>query len=208
MMNVKPHLVLVGGVSASGKSTFAKKIREKFGNEKVCIVSMDSYYRPLGKMTKEEFSKVNLDTPEAINWDLLNEHVDVLLNGSEVSVPIIDFETCSIKGSSRVKPSEIIVLEGLWVLSDKSLGSKADVKVYLEIDDPTQLSRRIERDTTERNFKKEEILVTYSTHVKPMQERFVRPTRVKADLTLRQDNFDYGIDKVAERLSYPKKPPR
>ena len=63
--------MLVGGVSAAGKTTFATKIKDGLGSDKVSIIQMDSYYLPRGELSKEEFSKMNADHPKLINWSLL-----------------------------------------------------------------------------------------------------------------------------------------
>jgi pantothenate kinase-related protein Tda10 len=55
-MQAPPLLIGVAGGTASGKTTVCRIIAEKMDDERVVIISMDSFYRPL---TPEE--RANLD---------------------------------------------------------------------------------------------------------------------------------------------------
>ena len=116
---------------------------------------------------------------------------------------MLNYETCEIVGGIKLKSSDIIILEGLWALANESLNSKATLKVYIDIDDDTQLCRRIYRDVHERNRSKEEAIEKYFKQVKPMQENFVRPTIINADIVIGQNNFDIGIAAGNEKTIAP-----
>ena len=70
----KRLLVGIGGGTASGKTTVAKRIAQDLG-ERAVIIDQDSYYRNLGDITLEERRTFNFDHPDAFDWNLLLAHV-------------------------------------------------------------------------------------------------------------------------------------
>lgn len=68
---------------------------------------------------RERLNEYNFDHPDAFDFDLLYEHLDNLLEGKEVNVPIYDFTTSKRNGFTPVKPSNLIIFEGILALYDK-----------------------------------------------------------------------------------------
>ncbi len=87
--------IIIGicGASGSGKTTLATRLRDELGRDNVVIIDQDSYYKDLSHMTMSDRKKVNFDHPEAIEFDLLTEHLDSLKNKQIISKPIYDFKT-------------------------------------------------------------------------------------------------------------------
>ncbi len=87
-----PQMIGIAGGSGSGKTFVANFIKESFENfgVKASVISQDSYY-------KGGTSDTNYDVPEAIDFDLLVEHIIKLQNGCEIDMPQYDFKTHSRK---------------------------------------------------------------------------------------------------------------
>ncbi len=74
-----------------------------------------------------------------------------LKEGRTVNMPTYDFITCSrMKETVTVNPKEVVVVEGILVLTDKSLRDMMDVKVFVDADADERLIRVIYRDCIER----------------------------------------------------------
>jgi uridine kinase len=87
---MKPYVIGIAGGSGSGKSTFAKRIKEAF-DENVSLISCDNYYLPHNELTLEERAGLNYDAPEALEFELMVRHLETLKKGQAVTCPIYDF---------------------------------------------------------------------------------------------------------------------
>lgn len=184
---MQTKIVLVGGGSSSGKTyitTRAVKRLSKPGN--VTLISFDDYYKDLSNMPLEERKKQNFDNPDAFDWPLLIKHIDALKRGNPIQKPVYDFNqfTRSEKVET-IKPSEIIILEGIMALENENLRDIADLKLFIACSPERRFLRRLIRDHTERdNRPYETIIQQYFGTVKPMFDEYVEPTQVFADAIL------------------------
>ncbi|MBE5900644.1 MAG: uridine kinase [Lachnospiraceae bacterium] len=177
-------IIGVCGGSASGKTTIVKRISQHFG-EDILVINHDSYYKEHSNMTYEERSKLNYDHPSSFETDRLVRDLNALLKGEEVDVPVYDFSVHNrSKEVTHVSPKQIIVVEGILVLENKTLRDMMDVKVYVDTDADERLMRRIRRDMVERARSIDSILGQYAETVKPMHEEFVEPSKRYADIII------------------------
>ncbi len=135
-------LISITGESASGKTTLvenAVKACIKSQNSGMyTVVCCDDYYKDASEELKnaggyeELFAQgFSFDTPEAIDLELMKEHLTQLKQHKMIKSPLYDFVTCeSKKDSIEKKPAKIILNEGLYVL-DNSLLDIVDVKVFV-----------------------------------------------------------------------------
>ena len=106
-----------------------------------------------------------------LNGALLCRHLRELKAGKIIDMPTYDFITCSrMKETVVVKPREVIVVEGILVLTDKELRDMLDVKVFVDADADERLIRVILRDCVERNRTPQMVIDRYRDMLKPMHE--------------------------------------
>ena len=146
---------------------------------------MDGYYRNLAHLPMDERRQVNWDHPEAFDLDLFVSHLKQLARGEPVEKPVYDFTT-HVRSSrtERITPADVIVVDGILLFVDERVRALCDVKVFVDADPDIRLVRRIQRDMSERDRPLEEILQQYLTTVRPMQQRFVEPSKRYADIIL------------------------
>ena len=72
------------GISGSGKSYLINELSGKI-NKPVTIISMDNYYKPLELQQMDENGVVNFDLPEAIYYNKIAEHIELLRKGNTVN---------------------------------------------------------------------------------------------------------------------------
>ncbi len=125
MRSPKPFIVGIAGASCSGKSSLAGYLKEKFRDKRASIVSCDSYYRDLSKLSPSERAARNFDNPDAIESDLLILHLKTLLGRKEVLQPVYDFATHTRSAQSIcITPGELIIVEGLfWYSTGRKYGN-------------------------------------------------------------------------------------
>ena len=83
-----------------------------------------------------------------------------------------------------VYPSDVVLLEGILVFYHKEVRDMFDMKLFVDTDADTRLSRRVLRDIEHRGRDLEHVLHQYTTLVKPAFEEFCLPVRENYHLTL------------------------
>ena len=187
----------IAGGTGSGKTTVVRKIIDSLPKDEVAVLPQDSYYRDNADIPLEERLKMNYDEPASIEWSLLCRHLRELKAGKIIDMPTYDFITCSrMKETVVVKPREVIVVEGILVLTDKELRDMLDVKVFVDADADERLIRVILRDCVERNRTPQMVIDRYRDMLKPMHELYIEPSKRYADLIVPQG----GNNNVAIKL--------
>jgi uridine kinase len=197
-----PIIVGIAGGSGSGKSTVRAEIVRGLGAENVAVVDVDAYYRDLSHLPFDERVGYNFDHPDAIDIDIVAEHVDLLAKGVSVDKPVYDFvnhvRTADVVG---VAPRPIVLVEGILVLAYPFLVSRMDVKLFVDAEPDVRLARRIRRDVAERGRTVESILDMYEATVQPMHALFVEPSKKFADVVIpRGGRNDVAIQLVLALL--------
>lgn len=118
------RIVLLAGPSASGKTTTASRVRRALEERGIyChMVSLDDYYRMKDEpgFPRTESGELDLEAPEALRIDLLNEHLGALDRGEEILVPHYDFQRQRIAEEGRplrLRENEAVIFEGIHGLN-------------------------------------------------------------------------------------------
>ncbi|HLV23656.1 MAG TPA: uridine kinase [Moheibacter sp.] len=176
-------IIGIAGGTGSGKTTVVRNILKHLNTENVLVVSQDNYYKDHNELSLEERQKINFDHPRSIDFELLTRHIKQLKNGEIVEQPVYSFITHSRTDETLIThPKNVIIVEGILVLTDPALRELFDVKIFVHADSDERLIRRIQRDITERGRDLEEVLNRYRTTLKPMHEQFIEPSKSHADI--------------------------
>jgi len=192
----------IAGGSGSGKTTVARKIKEKVGVKRISFIEMDSYYRDLAHLDPAERAQYNFDHPAAFDIELFIEHLQMLKNGMPIEKPEYSFVTHSReKRTTRIFPQPVIILEGLLLFENKHVRDLIDIKTYVETPADIRFIRRLMRDVKERGRTTDSVVGQYYKTVRPMHQSFVEPTREYADIIIPwQDYNDVAVEMVIHRV--------
>jgi uridine kinase len=192
----------VAGGSGSGKTTVSQAILERVGRERIAYIQHDAYYRDRSDLPFEERTRLNYDHPDALENELLVEHLRQLRGGDTVRVPIYDFTTHTRSGETRtVSPEPVVLLEGILIFADKELRSLMDVKIFVDTDPDIRFIRRLNRDIQERGRTMDSVCKQYLETVRPMHLEFVEPSKRYADVIIPEGGFNtIAIDMVVARV--------
>jgi len=183
--DIQPVIIGVAGGSGSGKTTVVNHIVNSIGEDNIVVLEHDSYYRDLKHLPFEERTKQNFDHPSSLETELLIRHVNALMEGYSVDVPIYDFtKHIRREETEKVHPREIILIDGILIFSEKELRELMDIKLFVDTDDDIRLLRRINRDIIERERSLEGVLEQYEKFVRPMHLEFVEPSKRYADIII------------------------
>ena len=194
------YIIGIAGGSGSGKSTFARRLTEKFPDS-VSLVSCDNYYKAHDDIPLEERRLLNYDAPEALEFDLMVSHLRALKEGRAVDCPVYDFTLHNRSDKVvRIDPRPVIIVDGILILSDPALRETFDLKLYVETDADERILRRARRDMEVRGRKIDDIMAQYLNTVKPMHETHVEPSKKHADLILNGGLNPVALEVVAGRV--------
>lgn len=143
-------IIGIAGGTGSGKTTLTRQLKKQF-SEKVSVINHDDYYKRHDSLTLEERKKINYDSPDAFDTDIMVEDLKALKNGKTVHCPVYDYSVHNRTNRTQtVEPSDVIIVEGILVFQSKALRELMDIKIFVDTDADERLIRRILRDCGER----------------------------------------------------------
>lgn len=196
----KPFVIGIAGGSGSGKTTFAKRLKQRFPDQ-IAMVSCDNYYLAREEMPLEERKKQNYDSPDAFEFDLMIGQIQALKNGEDILCPVYDFTLHT--RSNEVLPiaaKPVILIDGILIFSEPKLRELMDMRIYVETDADERILRRVRRDMRERGRDLDGIIAQYLATVKPMHNTYVEPTKAYADIIINGGKNNTAYDLVKNKI--------
>ena len=169
-------IIGIAGGSGSGKTTLALRLKERFGEDEVRLISHDSYYKRHDDLPFEERCKLNYDHPDAFDNALLIYHLQELKAGRAIDCPVYDYSNHNRSDKvQHIEPAPVLIVE--------------------------RILRRLVRDVKERGRSLDSVIEQYLTTVKPMHEMFVEPSKRYADIIIPEGGHNQvALDFVMERI--------
>ena len=122
---------------------------------------------------------------------MMVDHIRALKNNVPVERPIYSFvEHTRMPETVCVKPSQVIIVDGILIFENRKLREMMDIKVFVDTDADIRLARRILRDVCDRGRTMQSVIDQYTTTVKPMHEEFVEPSKKYADVIIPEGGFN------------------
>ena len=199
---MKTLCIGVAGGTGSGKTTVADEIVRRVGPERIVIVNQDRYYHDLAHLEGHERAHHNFDHPDAIEEELLAQHLRLLKAGQPAPLPVYDFARhLRLSEIEWVDPQPVIILEGILILAIPALREVLDVKIFVDTDADLRFIRRLLRDMAERGRSVEGVVEQYLATVRPMHLEFVESSKRWADVIIPEGGFNtVALDLVISRI--------
>ena len=200
-------IIGICGGTGSGKTTVANRILESVSASEIVFIQQDSYYRNITDLPLDYRHIANFDHPDALDNDLLVNHVRRLRAGEAVELPLYDFKTHTRMNETRhVEPKPIVIVEGILIFADPRLLEQMDIKVFVDTPDDVRFIRRLRRDLAERGRTVESVIEQYIATVRPMHMQFVEPSKRHADVIIPEGghnlvSIDLLSGKIREKLA-------
>ena len=184
----------ITGGTGSGKTTILEEIKKEFSKSDIGFISQDSYYNDNGDLSFEEKNKINFDHPEAVDFDLIINHLNLLKNGKNINQPIYSFfDHNRTEKTELIEPKKIMVIEGLLILTNKKLRDLIDVKVFVDSKSNLRFKRRLNRDINERGRSEEEVIELFNKRLNEMHKLYVEPMMKYCDIII-DNNTNNSIE--------------
>jgi uridine kinase len=134
------RVVIIAGPSSSGKTTTTIKLGQRLSISGLSLVPLhvDNYYFNLDLHPKDEFGDYDFETPQALDLDLINEHLVRLISGEEVLIPFYDFKTSRRQDNvtpMQIGPNDIILIDslhGLYPPMTEDVEDERKFQLYIE----------------------------------------------------------------------------
>ncbi len=216
------RLIMIAGPSASGKTTFIKRLANQLrinGLNPVSI-SVDDYFLSRELSPRDENGEYDFESLNAINLELFNQHLSSLIQEEEIELPCYDFKTGQSFPSGRIlrlKPNDLLIIEGIHCLNDQltlSIPNSRKFKIYISawthlvLDNlhrvhttDVRLLRRIIRDARTRGKSPQENLRQWPS-VRRGEENNIFPFQNNADVVFNSSlSYELAVlKKYAEPL--------
>ena len=215
-------MVLLAGPSSSGKTTSAKRLSIELmvmGIQPIAV-SLDDYYVGTGRTPKDEKGEPDYECLEALDIPFLNEQLQALYRGGEITLPVYDFKTGSRKSGGgktiRLDRRAVLIVEGIHALNDAltpSIERDTKFKVYvsaltqLNLDDhnriPTSDNRLLRRMVRDYQFRAKDAAGTIKMwpSVQAGERKHIFPFQNTADAA-----FNSALDYELSVLKYYAEP--
>jgi len=194
------RVVLIAGPSASGKTTFSKRLSVQLlalGLSPL-PVEMDHFFVDREQTPRDEHGEYDYESINALDVERLNQDIRTLIQGDEVLLPHYDFKTGKQSDGQirKLHPGQIIILEGIHGLNPELLPRVAEEQTFriyasaltqLNLDrynrmstTDTRLLRRIVRDASQRGYSAQETIQRWES-VRRGEKRNIFPYQENAD---------------------------
>ncbi|MEY4916769.1 MAG: hypothetical protein RL616_682 [Verrucomicrobiota bacterium] len=167
----KLRMIWVSGPSSSGKTTTTVKLTQRLAKHglRFLMLNLDDYFWSAVEHPTDWLNDRNFEAPEALDIQLLNEHLRALLDGKTVEKPLYSFKEGRRNGTKTVKlePDQILLLDclhGFYPPITEGIDGSMQFRLYIEAmnvlyDDvgkmtqftDARLVRRMLRDVKHRN---------------------------------------------------------
>lgn len=199
----KAKAVMLAGPSSSGKTTSANRLATQLRvhGKKPILMSLDDYYIDRDKIPLGPDGKRDLEHIDTIDTGLFREHLEALLCGRTVELPVFNFKTGKREWHGELlclAEHSVIIVEGLHALNpvllpkgfDNSLVFKFYVSplIPLNLDDhnriPTSLLRLLRRTVRDYETRGSSVQQTMSMwdSVRRGEKRWIFPFQENADV--------------------------
>lgn len=194
-------MVMVSGPSSSGKTTTTLKLEQRLNKMGMRFVPLivDNYFFDLELHPKDEFGDYDFETPQALDLDMINDHLKRLAAGEEVKIPYYDFKLGKRypdRTPIQIHEGEVLLIDslhGLFPQFSKEIPAEQKFKLYLEpllqmkMPDgqyirwtDLRLIRRMLRDSVHRAYNPEQTLLHWH-YVRSSEKRNILPYCNTAD---------------------------
>ena len=214
-------MIIVAGPSSSGKTTTTIKVEARLKEQGYSFVplNVDNYYFDLDQHPRDASGDYDFETPQALDLELINRHLMLLLDGKAIRVPVYNFKTGKrekVTEELKLGERDILLIDSLHGLSAEMTGNIPEEKKFrLYIETLSQvknaakrfirwadirLLRRMVRDMQFRSYSPEQT-IRHWHYVRRSELRYIIPRLREADIII-NSFLPYELPVMKKRLGH------
>ena len=184
-------IIAVTGGSGCGKTLFTNLLVERL-QKKTAVLPLDCYYKARPDQIPND--KYDFDSPQAFDFDLYHQHLNLLNSGESVQMPHFGYETGKRESVfTEIFPGEYLILEGLHVLLHPKIREIISFSFFMDSPLDVAVCRRCIRDMQEYDVNAEYSLNQFLKFVRPVYFEYIFPAKKHSDLVV-ENNFQTRLD--------------
>ena len=184
-------IISVTGGSGSGKTLFTNLLVERL-QKKTVVLPLDCYYKDRPDQIPND--KYDFDSPQAFDFDLYNQHLNLLNSGESVKMPHFGYDTGKRESVfTEIFPEEYLILEGMHVLLFPKIRKLISFSFFMDSPLEVAVCRRCIRDVHEYDVTAEYSLNQFLKFVRPSYFEYILPVKKYSDLVV-ENNFHTRLD--------------
>ena len=185
------NIIAVSGGSGSGKTLFTKLLVERL-QKKTAVLPLDCYYKDRPDQIPND--KYDFDSPQALDFGLYNQHINLLNTGESVQMPHFGYDTGKRESfSTEIFPEEYLIIEGMHVLLFPKIRELISFSFFMDSPLDVAVCRRCIRDMQEYDVTAEYSLNQFLKFVRPAYFEYILPAKKHSDLVV-ENKFQTRLD--------------
>merc|ERR1711937_177127 len=161
------------------------------------VICLDDYH--LNDRNGRKVSGLTALNTKEQKFDLMYEQIAALKKGDSVKKPIYNHVNGTLDTPETIKPTPIVIIEGLHPFVDERVRKLLDFSIYLDITDDVKFAWKVQRDMKERGHSLESIQASIEAR-KPDFDAYVAPQRADSDLVIQVLPTDLTRDDTGKIL--------
>lgn len=180
-LHSQPISIAIAGDSGTGKDTLAGNLCGLFGKERVVHISGDDYHfwdrqGPLWRV----LTHLN---PRANDLQRLYKDVNAILDKKTITYRHYQHSNGRFSAPVYCRSKEICLVSGLHVLLQKTLCTRYDLRIYLDMQESLRVLLKCRRDCLERGKSRREVEESVRKRL-PDAQKYIYPQKSQADIII------------------------
>ena len=184
-------IIAVTGGSGCGKTFFADLLIQRL-QKKTAVLPLDNYYKDRPDNIPSD--KYDFDSPEAFDFDLYHQHINLLNSGESIKMPHFDYQNGRRQSVfTEINPEKYLIIEGLHVLISPKIRELVTFSFFMDSPLEVAVCRRCVRDIHQYEVTAEYSLNQFLKFVRPAYFEYILPAKKYSNLIV-ENNFHTCLD--------------
>ncbi|KAK9722073.1 hypothetical protein K7432_002960 [Basidiobolus ranarum] len=207
-----PFIIGVAGGPGAGKRVVCDSVIERLKTinpshtRKIAILKISQFMREFEgeELEAAKSGHLNMDHPDAFDFDLLKSVLKSLCLGKPVKLPLYDSQNFRRKEETQDwnEIPDVVLLHGCLALFDPEVRQYLSMKIFADVDSDTRLVKMVNTELAKPHYNLDKTLHDYARISKPTFEAFIYPSKKCADVIMPRGSGNHvAIALITEHIN-------